>query len=146
MRERQLFKYGPACRVSDTRAQFRRPKQNGKSLQQLFESIRGDEPAILSVLNHLGDPLPLTGNHGFARRHSFQIYASQAFIPTGQNEYRAPSHGLGYFGPALPADKLNLPPNAQVARQPFKLGAIRPFSDDATSKLWEGGSEMSERS
>src|ERR1700686_902566 len=134
MRERQLFKYGPACTGSDGRAQFRRPEQNGKPLHQLFESIRRDEPAIPSVLNHLGDSLSVTGNHGFARRHGFQIHASQALVAAGQYENRAAPHGLGYFGPTLPPNKLNLPSNAQFAHQSFKSGAIRPFSDDAASK------------
>src|SRR5450759_5048842 len=98
------------------------------------------------MLNHFINSLSATGNHRLAAGHRFQVHASQALVPAGQHEHGAASHGLCYFGPALPPNKLNLLPNAQVAHQRFKLRAIRTFSDDATSKLGKDRSEISERS
>src|SRR5258707_14576914 len=98
------------------------------------------------MFNHFINSLPMTANDRFTGGHSFQVHASQALVPAGQYEYRAASHGLCYFGTALPSDKLDLPPNAQFAHQRFKSGAIRPFSDDAASKLGKGRPELSERS
>src|SRR5208282_2170274 len=98
------------------------------------------------MLNHFVNALPSTANHRFTARQRFQVHASQTLVATGQYEYGAATHGLCYFGAALPSNKLNLLSNAQVARQRFKLGAIRTFSDDAASELGKRGSENSERS
>src|ERR1700687_3730861 len=98
------------------------------------------------MFNHFVNSLPMTTNHRLAAGHGFQVHASQALVAAGQHEYRAAPHGFGYFRPALPADELNLLPNAQFAHQSFKSGAIRPFSDDAALKLGKRSPEISERS
>src|SRR5260370_13509081 len=97
------------------------------------------------MLNHFLNSLPATRNHRLTAGHGFQVHASQALTPAGHREYGAASQGRRHFGPALSADELNLPPNAQVAHQRFKSRPIRPFSDDAASKLGKGRSEICER-
>src|ERR1700694_2135652 len=98
------------------------------------------------MLNQFLNSLSATRNHRFAGGHRLQVHASQALVPTGQRKYGAASHGLCYFGPSLPADKLNSLCNAQIPRQRLKSAALRPFSDDAASQLGKGKLEPPERS
>src|SRR5713226_4605786 len=97
------------------------------------------------MLNYFLNSLPTTRTHWLATGHGFQVHTAQAFVPAGQHEYGAASHGPRHFGPALLAHKLNLRPNAQFAHQRFKSRPVRPFSDDAASKLGKGRSEICER-
>ncbi len=91
------------------------------------------------MLNHFINSLSATSNHRFATGHGFEVHTSQPLVGTWQHEYGAASHGLRYFGPALPADKLNLLSNAQFADQSHKLGTIRTFSDDAATQTRKRG-------